>query len=119
MRKAIELVAGPRSWRDTRESWLGDVPKAVRKILGTEKETVTARTVKAIWYGEITDAGHHAARDIRRAAEILNAKADALSLVTKYQAAIQGMRATDENLFRDEIARLERVARLLCGGAGS
>jgi hypothetical protein len=116
MRKEIAFVAGPREWGDTRESWLSRVPRAVRNALGTEKETVAYRMVKALWYGEITDPQHHAARDIRRAAEIIEARKDALSLARKYHTLIGAMDATDPNFYRAEIDRLERVARMLCGG---
>ena len=75
---------------------------------------MTYRTVKALWYGEIRDAEHHAARDLRRAAEIVKARKDALRLAEKYQTATGAMNATDPNFFSEEIARLERVARMLC-----
>jgi hypothetical protein len=115
MRKEISIVAGPREWGDTRESWLSRVPKAVRKVLGTQKETVTFRTVRSLWYGSISDPEHHAARDIRRAAEIIKARGDALALAKKYESVIGGMNAADADFYREDIARLERVARLLCG----
>jgi hypothetical protein len=115
MREEIGCVAGPRQWGDTRESWLSRVPRAVKKALGTEKETVLYRTVKGLWYGEIKDREHYAARDIRRAAEIIRARQDALALARKYQTLVGAMRGTDESFFSEEIARLERVARMLCG----
>jgi hypothetical protein len=45
VRREIAIVAGPKDWGDTRESWLARVPRRVT--------TVTFRTVKALWYGEI------------------------------------------------------------------
>jgi hypothetical protein len=108
VRKEIAVIAGPREWGDTRESWLARVPRKVR--------TVTFRTVKALWYGEIIDPQHWAARDIRREAELIRARAEASALALQYQAIAGGMRAQDENFYGEEIARLERVARLL-GGA--
>ena len=39
MRTEISIVAGPRGWNDTRESWLARVPRKV--------PTVTYRTVRA------------------------------------------------------------------------
>jgi hypothetical protein len=116
MREEISCVAGPRQWGDTRESWLSRVPRTVKKLLGTATETVSFRTVKAIWYGEINNPEHHAARDLRKAAEIIKARRDALALAQQYQTLVGAMRGTDENFFGEEIARLERVARLLCGG---
>jgi hypothetical protein len=109
VRKEIAIVAGPRGWGDTRESWLAIVPKAVRKALGTEKETVTFRTVKSLWYREITDPDHWAARDIRRAAELIEARKEAQALAAQYRTIIGGLRERDEDFYRAEIDRLERL----------
>jgi len=101
VRKQIAIVAGPRGWGDTRESWLAIVPRKVT--------TVSFRTVKALWYGEITDPMHWAARDIRRAAEEIEARREASALKAQYQTIIGGLRAADENFYREEIDRLERL----------
>jgi hypothetical protein len=101
VRKEIAIVAGPRGWGDTRESWLARVPRKV--------STVTFRTVKALWYGEIDDPMHWAARDIRRAAEIIEARNEASALAAQYRTIIGGMRAQDESFYSAEIDRLERV----------
>ena len=101
VRKQIAIVAGPRGWGDTRESWLAIVPRKVT--------TVSFRTVKALWYGEITDPMHWAARDIRRAAEEIEARREASVLKAQYQIIIGGLRAADENFYREEIDRLERL----------
>lgn len=119
MREEISCVAGPRLWGDTRESWLSRVPRMVKKALQTERETVSFRAVKSIWYGEIADPDHHSARDIRRAADIIRARQETLALAQKYQAIIGGMRGADENFYCAEIDRLERVARMLCGVPGA
>lgn len=117
LRNSVECVIGPRQWGDTRESWLSRVPRAVKRALGTERETVSFRAVKSIWYGEITDPEHHAARDIRQAADIIAARREALDLAGKYQAIAGAMSAADQGFFGEDITRLERVARLLCGGS--
>jgi hypothetical protein len=106
VRREIAIVAGPRGWGDTRESWLAIVPRKVT--------TVTFRTVKALWYGEITDPTHWAARDIRRAAELIEARKEAQALAEKYQAIIGGLRERDEDFYRTEIDRLERLVGRLC-----
>jgi hypothetical protein len=113
VRREIAVVAGPRDWGDSRESWLGRVPRLVRKALETEKETITFRTVRALWYGEISDPDHWAAREIRRAAELIEARKEAAALAVQYQHTIGGLRAADENFYSAEIDRLERIARLL------
>lgn len=107
VRKAIATVAGPKDWSDTRESWLARVPRRVK--------TVSFRTVKALWYGEIADAEHWAARDIRREAELIEARREASALAQQYQQIAGGMRATDENFYSTEIDRLERLARIIGG----
>jgi hypothetical protein len=115
MRTEIALIAGPRAWGDTKLSWLARVPREVKKLLGTEKETISFRTVKSLWYGTIESPDHHAARDVRRAAEIVKARNDAQALAAKYKTLIGAMNATNPGIYGEEIARLERVARLLCG----
>ncbi|BBB99378.1 hypothetical protein [Bradyrhizobium elkanii] len=108
VRREIAIVAGPKDWGDTRESWLARVPRKVK--------TVSFRTVKALWYGEISDPEHWAARDIRREAELIEAKSEAANLASKYQEIAGGMRALqDQNLLSAEIDRLERIARILGG----
>lgn len=119
MREEISELAGPREWGDTRQSWLSKVPRAVKRALGTEGETVTHRMVKSIWYGQLRDPDHYAVRDVRRAAQIVQAQKRALELASQYRTLIGGMNAVDPSLYRDEIARLERVARLLCGEGGA
>jgi len=107
VRRNIAIVAGPKGWGDTRESWLARVPRKV--------STVTFRTVKALWYGEIDDPSHWAARDIRREAQLIEAKREAAELAQQYQQIAGGMRAQDENFYRTEIDRLERLARIIGG----
>jgi hypothetical protein len=119
MRKEIALIAGPRGWGDTKLSWLARVPREIKKALGTEKETVSYRMVKSLWYGAIDNPDHHAVRDVRRAAEIVKARNDAQALAAKYKTLVGAMNATNPGIYGEEITRLERVARLLCGGGGS
>lgn len=105
VRREIAVVAGQKDWGDSRESWLARVPRKV--------PTVTFRTVKALYYGEISDPDHWAAREIRRAAELIEARKEAAALAVQYQHTIGGLRAADENFYSAEIDRLERIARLL------
>jgi hypothetical protein len=107
VRREIAIVAGPKDWGDTRESWLGRVPRKVK--------TVSFRTVKALWYNEISDPEHWAARDIRREAELIQARQEAAELASQYQQIAGGMRATDSDFYRTEIDRLERLARIIGG----
>jgi hypothetical protein len=107
VRREIAIIAGEKGWGDTRESWLARVPRKV--------STVTFRTVKALWYGEINDQNHWAARDIRRAAEIIEARNEASALADQYQKIAGGMRVQDQDFYRAEIDRLERIARIISG----
>src|SRR5258706_4890897 len=59
VRELVAVVAGPRSWSDTRESWLN---RAARRA------GISFRQTKALFYGEITDATHRSARLMRDAA---------------------------------------------------
>lgn len=107
MRKEIAIIAGPRDWGDTRESWLAKVPPKVK--------TVSYRTVKALWYGEITDAEHWAARDIRREAELIQAKREAAALASQLETIIGGLNATDPDFHKPSIAALVSSLRSLRG----
>lgn len=115
VRREIAVVAGPKDWGDSRESWLSRVPRQVRKALKAEKETVTFRTVKALWYGEISDPDHWAARDIRRAAELIEACNEAASLADQYEAIAGGLLAKDQDFYSSDAAALVRAARILRG----
>lgn len=105
VRKEIAIVAGPREWGDTRESWLARVCKRV--------PTVSFRTVRALWYGEIRSDDHWAARDIRRAAELIEANRETAALAARYEQIIGGYRAQDEDFYSAEIDRLERLVSRL------
>lgn len=107
MRKEIAILAGPRDWGVTRESWLASVPDKV--------QTVTYRTVKALWYGEIKDPDHWAARDIRRAVEIVQAQREAAELATQLQSIATGLDVTDPNFHRPTISALLGTIRQLRG----
>ena len=104
-RQSIAIVAGP--FEGNRKGWLARVPRLV--------STVTFRTVKALWYNEIDDPEHWAARDIKRAAAVIEARKEAQALADQYQNIIGGLRARDEDFYSTEIARLERIARILGG----
>lgn len=107
VRKEIAIVAGPRGWGDTRESWLARVPRKV--------PTVSFRTVKALFYGEIDDPCHWAARDIRRAADLIEARREAAAIADQFETRIGGLNAIDPDFHSPEIAALLRALRQLRG----
>lgn len=107
VRKEIAIVAGPKDWGDTRESWLARVPRRV--------PTVSFRTVKALWCGEINDSDHWAARDIRRAAHLIEARKEATALADQYEAIAGGLNARDSDFHSEDVAALVHAARILRG----
>jgi hypothetical protein len=107
MRKEIALIAGPRNWGETKEFWLGKVAPKVK--------TVSHRTVKALWYGEISDDDHWAARDIRRTAQIIEAQREAAELAGKLQSIVNGLEQTDPSFHGPTVAALVGTLRKLRG----
>lgn len=107
MRDEIAFLAGPRDWGVTRESWLARVPVKV--------PSVTCRTVKALWYGEIRDENHWAARDIKRAVQIQKAKQEASQLAQQLHSMASGLDAIDPNFHEHTIASLLGAIRALGG----
>lgn len=107
MRKEIAVLAGPRDWGVTRESWLARVPVKV--------PTVSYRTVKALWYGEIEDENHWAARDIKRAVQIIEAQREATKLAQQFESLAAGLVVTDPDFHQPTIAALLGSLRKLRG----
>lgn len=105
VRKEIAIVAGPRDWGDTRESWLARVPRKVT--------TVTFRTVKALWYGEIQDPNHWAARDIQRVADAILARQEAERNAAQFDQLASGLLVRDPEFYRETVHSLEHAAHLL------
>lgn len=107
MRKEIALLAGPRGWDETRASWLNRVCDLV--------PTISYRTMKALWYGEIQDPDHWAARDLRRAIEIIQAKREAAALATQLESILSGLNVSDPDLSKPSTAALVSALRSLRG----
>ena len=105
MREAISIVAGPKDWGDTRESWLARVPRKVR--------TVTYRTVKALWYGEITNPEHWAAREIQRAADAIAEQRQREEAATAYESLAAGMLVSDPDFHGEKVRQYLDAAYLL------
>lgn len=105
VRTEIAIVAGPRDWGDTRESWLARVPRRVT--------SVTFRTVKALWYGEIDDPQHWAAREIRKEASRILEQREREQQAATYETMAAGMLARDEDFHSEDVRALVHAARLL------
>lgn len=96
MREHIATLAGPRQWSDTRESWLA---RAARKA------GLSYRTIKALWYGEITDENNASARLLRQAAELAN----------QYESMARIMNENNSEFYREHALALLDMARTLRG----
>jgi hypothetical protein len=108
MRKEIAILAGPRGWDDNRESWLNKASKAV--------PTVTYRTVKALWYGEIKDPDNHwAAREIRRAVAVIEGQREQARVARQLEGLLAGPDSTNPALDRASIASLLSTLRAMRG----
>lgn len=108
MRKEIAIVAGPRQWDDTRETWLARVPPRVNNH-------ITFRTVKSLWYGEIKDQNHWAAREIRRAAQLIEARREAEERAREFERLAVGLDVIDEDFHEPTVAALLGAVRKLRG----
>jgi hypothetical protein len=104
VREAISIVAGPRKWGDTRDSWLA---RASDRLDG-----VSFRTLRSLWYGSICE-GHWAAREVRRQAELIEARKEAQMLAADYEKIARGMDENDPSVHREDVAALLQAARIL------
>jgi hypothetical protein len=107
MREEIAILAGPRGWGVTRESWLANAADKV--------ENVPYRMIKSFFYGEIQDDNHWAAIEIKRAVEIIEAQREAAALATQLETIISGLNTTDPDFHRPTIAALSVSLRQLRG----
>lgn len=76
---------------------------------------VSYRTVRSLWHGEIENEDHLAATEIRRHAEIIEARREAQRLADQYATLATYLRNTDEDFFCSQVDRLERLARRIGG----
>lgn len=107
VREAISIVAGPRNWGDTRDSWLA---RASDKLDG-----VSFRTLRSLWYGTIRNAEDHwATRELRRQAELIEAREEAKTLASDYEKIARGMNESS-NFCSEDVAALVAAARILRG----
>lgn len=103
MREAIGVVAGP--FQGNRKSWLATAARHAG---------VSYRAAKALWYREITDPEHKAARRMTDAARRHGA-IEAQGLADVFERAATAMRLTDPDFFGEDIVALVDVARTLRG----
>ena len=101
MRALVSAVAGPREFSDNRKSWLN---RAARRA------GLSYRSVKAVFYGEITNETHASIRLLQHAA-----RQRAGTLASRFEALAQGMETADPDFFRADVLALIDVARALRG----
>lgn len=111
MREEIATLAGPRSWGDTRESWLS---KAANKLAECGSR-VEYRMLKSFFYGEIEDDKHWAAVEIKRAVAIIEAQREAAALATQFQTLISSLNVADPDFHQPHVAALVSALRQLRG----
>lgn len=105
LRDLVAVVAGPRQWSDTRESWLS---RAARRA------QLNYRTIKALFYAEITDPDHPSVRRLRDAAARLG-KTEGEALAEKFETLATALRVSDADFYSADVAQLIDAARALRG----
>ena len=103
MRELIAAVAGPVMIQDNRKSWLS---RAARN------SGLTFRTIKALFYGEITDPYHPAVTRLKETA-IDTGRKEARSLATQFETIAGAMNAADPDFYSSDVAALVGAARAL------
>ena len=101
MRELIAAVAGPRDFSDNRKSWLN---RAARRA------GISYRSVKAVFYGEITNEKHPSIRLLQHAA-----RERAGTLASRFETIARNMDAADTDFYRADVLALIDVARALRG----
>ena len=118
MQTLIADLAGPRGLHDSRESWL----RTAARNAG-----ISARMAKALWYGEVVDAEHKAARRVAwAAAQRRKETADnsIAAIAASYERIATALAAVDpvfhqRNIaaYRSLAAEIRRLHGLVWGGA--
>lgn len=91
----------------------GERPRWLQKL--ADRLDIPVRTARALWDDEIKSRDHWAIKKLRREAELNEARKEAAALAQQYQIIAGGMRAKDEDFYRTEIDRLERLVRVIGG----
>src|ERR1039458_4480425 len=90
MKREIAILAGPRGWGDTRESWLARIPEKVPGL--------SHRIVKSLWYGEVED-GHWAAIEIRNAVDLIETQRKIARLTEQYEKISRNLLIIDPDIY--------------------
>lgn len=101
MRDLVAAVAGPLRFSDNRKSWLN---RAARN------SGLSFRSVKAVFYGEITDERHPAVRILQ-----FTLRERAQELAVRFETIARGMESADPDFYRADVLGLIDAARALRG----
>ena len=112
MRREIALIAGPRDWNDTRESWLARVPEKVERLTAAK---LSYRMIKSAFYGELSDK-HWAALEIHRAVEVIEAQREYRKAAERQATLSQRLIVIDQDFHEQAIALAFRNLTKLRGG---
>lgn len=88
----------------------GERPRWLQKI--AERLDIPVRTARSLWDDEIRSQDHWALKKLKREAELNEARKEAAALAQQYRTIVGGMSAQNEDFNREEIDRLERLARI-------
>lgn len=91
----------------------GELPRWLKSVAANVG--ISVRMARSIWNDEIKNPHHWALEKVRREAEINEARKEAATLAKQYKSIAGGLRAQDEDFYREEINRLERLARIIGG----
>jgi hypothetical protein len=103
LRGLLAVVAGPREWTDTRESWLN---RAARRA------GISFRQAKACFYNEHTNPNSPSARKLRDAAAKAGV-AEARALAEQFETIARALDAADADFFSSDRDALLHAAGVL------
>lgn len=91
----------------------GELPRWLEGI--ADRVGISFRTARSLWLGEIIDEDHLALKRLKEQARIEEARREARQLASQYAQIAGGMRGSNQDFYRAEIDRLERLARIIGG----
>lgn len=99
-RTSLEVIAGSRSWGDTRESMIA---RAARRA------GITFRAAKALYYGETRDPRDSIARAIRHAVAARDLNAAIKMQADRLATIADGLEARDADFHRQQIDHIRHL----------
>lgn len=109
-RSSLELLAGSRSWGDTKESMIA---RAARRA------GITFRAAKALYYGEMKDPRDSIARAVRQAVAAKDLNTSMQMQADRLAAVADSLEASDADFHRPQIDHLRDVVGRMRMGVNS